>query len=42
MVDVDSYHIKYLDNIAQALQCVLTQLAGMNDVSKNHSIKLAA
>ena len=36
MVGVDSDHIKYLDNIAQALQCVLTQLAAMNDPSKDH------
>ena len=36
MVGVDSDHIKYLDNIAQALQCVLSQLAAMNDLSKDH------
>ena len=36
MVGVDSDHIKYLDNIAQALQCVLSQLADMNDLSKDH------
>ena len=36
MVDVDSDHIKYLDNMAQALQCVTTQLAGVNELSKGH------
>ena len=36
MVDVDSDHIKYLDNMAQALQCVTTQLAGVNDLSKGY------
>lgn len=36
MVAVDSDHIKYLDNMAQALQCIITQLAGMNDLSKDH------
>lgn len=36
MVDFDSDHIKYLDNMAQALQCVTTQLAGVNDLSKGH------